>query len=73
MVGVKISSLFHKPDQECLTARYYHLIACMFLVLHKCLCTRLSTETEVVIRVVNAWFVQALSFGICFIDMISVL
>jgi len=26
MVGVKISSLFHKPDQESLTARYYQLI-----------------------------------------------
>jgi len=26
MVGVKISSLFHKPDHECLTARYYQLI-----------------------------------------------
>jgi len=25
MVGVEISSLFHKPDQEYLTARYYQL------------------------------------------------
>jgi hypothetical protein len=26
MVGVKICSLFHKPDQECLTASSYQLI-----------------------------------------------
>jgi len=26
MVGVKISSLFHKPYQEGVTARYYQLI-----------------------------------------------
>jgi hypothetical protein len=26
MVGVEISSLFYKPNQECLTARYYQLI-----------------------------------------------
>jgi hypothetical protein len=26
MVGVEICSLFHKPDQERLTAKYYQLI-----------------------------------------------